>query len=225
MKNTEYDAGLFLHDTQKLICDDSPKIVAMLPQQLDVIVENDIWKRWPNGSGRPFETFAQAALAPQPWGLGLGQFNQWIRPSQLDALCTGWDRVRLALRPVVGELSQQVAKPGRPKKPKPWEEKGADRPHLRGKRSSDDPEYLLRRLKAVAPEVYAEWESGKYASVRAAAIAGGVVNPKRGGRPLKSEEDPVEMVKRYWLRADSEQRATIRTWMRTKEATEATEAT
>lgn len=222
MKSTEYDAGLFLQDTQKLICDDSPKIVAMLPQQLDVIVENDIWKRWPNGSGRPFETFAQAALAPQPWGLGLGQFNQWIRPSQLDALCTGWDRVRLALRPVVGELSQQAAKQGRPKKPKPGEGKPFGR--MVFAKQGESPEYLLRRLKADAPEVYAEWESGKYASVRAAAIAGGIVNPKRGGRPLKKEEDPVEMVKRYWLRADSEQRANIRTWMRTKEARDGTDA-
>ena len=118
--------------------------------------------------------------------------------------------------------TQREAKRGRPKKPKPGEGKPFGRTVFAER--GESPEYLLRRLKADAPEVYAEWESGKYASVRAAAIAGGIVIPKRGGRPLKKEEDPVEMVKRYWLRADSEQRANIRTWMRTKEAADGTDA-
>lgn len=211
------NAKAYLRQTQELVAKSSPEVVAMLPQRLDEIRRSELFRQWSRGDGSRFETFQECVEAQQPHGLGLGQSKQWITPFQVYHLCDGFSELQLALRPfVVGRLPAMGGHGG--------SRRGAavqgDNITLNGRGTGE--EYLLRRLKKHDAEhrtdFAGKWARGEYRSVRKAAIAAGIVTPKTGGRPLKKHEDPVEMVKRYWLRAGKRQRCAIRKWLRTKEA-------
>lgn len=210
------NAKAYLRHTQQLVAKASPEVVAMLPQHLDEIRRSELYRQWSRADGRKFETFQECIEAQQPHGIGLGQYKQWITPFQVYHLCDGFSDLQLALRPFVVDRLPAMPKRG---------EIGRGRNRSYNVTSIDrgnGEEYLLRRLKRIDAErgtdFAAKWAAGHYASVRKAAIAAGIVKPKTGGRPLKRDEDPVAMVKRYWLRASKKQRVEIRSWMRTKEA-------
>jgi hypothetical protein len=209
------NAKAYLRHTQELVAKASPEVVAMLPQHLDEIRRSELYLQWEKGDGSAFETFQECVEAQQPHGIGLGQYKQWITPFQVYHLCDGYSELQLALRPfVVSRLPE--AKMGRPKK----SESLSNRKTLQGGGTGE--EYLLRVMKKKdakdGTDFAGKWARGEYSSVRKAAIAAGIVTPKTGGRPLKKDEDPVEMVKRYWMKATKRQRDEIRKWLRTGEA-------
>lgn len=209
------NAKAYLRQTQELVARSSPEVVAMLPQRLDEIRRSELFRQWSRGDGSRFETFQECVEAQQPHGLGLGQSKQWITPFQVYHLCDGFSELQLALRPFVVERLPAMANRGGARA------KGqTDNVSLNGHGNGE--EYLLRRLKKHdakhRTDFAGKWARGEYRSVRKAAIAAGIVTPKTGGRPLKKDEDPVEMVKRYWLRSSKRQRAAIRSWLRSKEA-------
>lgn len=210
------NAKAYLRQTQELVAKSSPEVVAMLPQRLDEIRRSELFRQWSRGDGSRFETFQECVEAQQPHGLGLGQSKQWITPFQVYHLCDGFSELQLALRPFVVDRLPAVGKTGRPA----GNVDNVKVSHAGG----NGEEYLLRRLKKHDKEHRTDfagrWARGEFKSVRKAAIAAGIVTPKTGGRPLKKDEDPVEMVKRYWLRASKRQRVAIRNWLRTKEATD-----
>jgi len=216
------NAKAYLRHTQQLVAKASPEVVAMLPQHLDEIRRSELYRQWVRGDGTTFETFQECIEAQQPHGIGLGQYKQWITPFQVYHLCDGYADLQLALRPFVVDRLPAVGGHGGARSKAAA--KQVDNINLNGGGTGE--EYLLRRLKKhdaeYGTDFAAKWASGEYGSVRKAAIAAGIVTPKTGGRPLKKDEDPVEMVKRYWLRANRLQRDSIRKWMRTKEATHAT---
>lgn len=131
-------------------------------------------------------------------------------------LCDGFSELQLALRPFVVDRLPAMANRG---------EIGRGRNRSDNITSNDrgtGEEYLLRRLKKIDAErgtdFAAKWARGDFASVRMAAIAAGIVKPKTGGRPFKKDEDPVEMIKRFWARCDKSQKAKVRAWMRSADA-------
>ena len=211
------NAKAYLRHTQQLVAKASPEVVAMLPQHLDEIRRSELYRQWRRSDGGKFETFQECVEAQQPHGLGLGQYRQWITPFQVYHLCDGYADLQKALRPFVLDRLPAMGANGRPKKG------DAGNPdNVRVSQFGNGEEYLLRRLKKHdaqhGTEFAVKWARGEYKSVRKAEIAAGIVTPKTGGRPLKKDEDPVEMVKRYWARATGRQRSQIRVWLRSKEA-------
>jgi hypothetical protein len=217
-KKERLNAAVCLEQVQDLVAKSSPELVAMLPQRLEEIFNQELYKEWSSAAGKPFESFVEALEAPQPWGIGIGQHSQQVSPFLVYHLCDGYSDLQKALRPFVLERVPAMASKGGDRRSKNRNQ--SDNITLKDRGTGE--EYLLRRLKKHdaehGTEFAAKWARGEYASVRKAAIAAGIVKPKTGGRPLKKDEDPVAMVKRYWLRSTSGQRKTIRSWLRSKEA-------
>lgn len=213
-KKERLNAAACLEQVQDLVAKSSPELVAMLPQRLEEIFDQELYREWSSAAGKPFDSFVEALEAPQPWGIGIGQHSQQVSPFLVYHLCDGYSDLQRALRPFVLERVPAIGDGGRPKK-------NLDNVKV-SHNGGNGEEYLLRRLKKHdaehGTEFAAKWASGEYASVRKAAIAAGIVKPKTGGRPLKKDEDPVAMVKRYWLRSTSSQRKRIRSWLQSKEA-------
>ena len=65
-----------------------------------------------------------------------------------------------------------------------------------------DPTYLARRMMRDAPEIFAQLEAGKFPSVRAAAIAAGIVKVPT----------PLEVAKRAWAKLGAEDRREFARW-------------
>ena len=213
------NAKAYLLHTQELVAKASPDVVAMLPQHLDEIRRSELYLQWKKGDGSAFKTFHECVEAQQPHGIGLGQYKQWITPFQVYHLCDGYSDLQLALRPFVVDRLPAMGGHG---------EYGKGRlrvDNVNSKGGGNGEEYLLRRLKTQdaknGTDFAGKWARGEYSSIRKAAIAAGIVTPKTGGRPLKKDEDPVEMVKRYWMQATKKQRDEIKKWMRTGEAKQA----
>lgn len=210
------NAKAYLRHTQELVAKASPEVVAMLPQHLDEIRRSELYLQWERGDGSAFETFQECVEAQQPHGIGLGQYKQWITPFQVYHLCDGYSDLQLALRPFVVDRLPAMGRHGQ-------YGKGRLRvDNINSNGGGTGEEYLLRRLKTKdandGTDFAGKWARGEYSSVRKAAIAAGIVTPKTGGRPLKKDEDAVEMVKRYWIKATKKQRDEIKKWMRTGEA-------
>jgi len=210
------NAKAYLRHTQQLVAKASPEVVSMLPQHLDEIRRSELYRQWRRSDGGIFETFQECVEAQQPHGLGLGQYRQWITPFQVYHLCDGYSDLQKALRPFVLDRLPAMGAKGTNQ----HNRRGVD--NVKSTTGGNGEEYLLRRLKKHdaqhGTEFAAKWARGEYKSVRKAAIAAGIVTPKTGGRPLKKDEDPVEMVKRYWARATGRQRSQIRMWLRSNEA-------
>ena len=212
------NAKAYLRHTQELVAKASPEVVAMLPQHLDEIRRSELYLQWEKGDGSAFETFQECVEAQQPHGIGLGQYKQWITPFQVYHLCDGYSDLQLALRPFVVDRLPAVGNHGGDRR-----SSARNQASVRSlKTAGEGEEYLLRRLKTEdakhGTDFAGKWARGEYSSVRKAAIAAGIVTPKTGGRPLKKDEDAVEMVKRYWIKATKKQRDEIKKWMRTGEA-------
>lgn len=214
MSTQNLNAASYLKHTQELVSKASPDIVAMLPQRLNDILREKLYLQWRRGNGEYFADFAEAVTTPQPYGLGLGQYKQWITPFHLYHLCDGFSEVQVALRPVVLERLPAIGRSGRPTG------NLSNGRVLQG--GGNGEEYLLRRLKKHDAEngtaFAADWAAGRFVSVRRAALAAGIIKPLTGGRPKKAEEDPVAMIKKYWLQATKKQRREAMRWLRSKEA-------
>lgn len=205
------NASAVLKQTQDLVAKTSPEVVAMLPQRLDQIRSQELYLQWPKAGGGTFESFTECVSASQPYGLGLGQHKQWVTPLQVYHLCDGFCELQLALRPFVLERLPALGKHGTNQHRK----SGVD--NVNSTIGGNGEEYLLRRLKrqdAKNGTDYAQkWARGEIVSVRKAAIAAGIVTAKTGGRPLKKDEDPVAMIKKYWARCSGHQKRSVRSWL------------
>lgn len=201
-KKVGLNAGAFLEQTQRLISEKTPEVVAMLPQNLEEIRVNELWRQWPRGTGKPFESFTEAITAPQPYGLGLGQYHQWIRPFQVYHLCDGFRDLQMALRPVVVERLPAMRQGQR-----------TDLEHPSNGRklqaAGNGEEYLVRRLKAEdaknGTDFAGKWARGEYRSVRQAAIAAGIVKVTDSDKT----RSPLDRIRNYWNRAGVAERRAI----------------
>jgi hypothetical protein len=209
-KQSGLNASVVLSTTQRLIAEKTPQVVAMLPQQLEEIRVNELWRKWTRGNGEPFESFAEAMVARQPNGLGLGQYSQWIRPFQVYHLCDAFKDLQKELRHVVVETLPAAVKHGGARRGVGFQ---VDNVNLNG--GGNDKEYLLRKLKRHDAEhgtdFAAQWARGKFRSIRSAAIEAGIVEAKQKIKGEDSDRDrsPVDRVKMYWNRASVAERKAI----------------
>lgn len=132
-----------------------------LPKLVMKIGKGRLWTTIvPRGRG-PFVEFSDFATHPLPDGLGCGM-------KRLIALCKGNDQAVKFLEAQRGR-EQKAVESGRP----PKDEKRSNRTNIQT--SGTGAEYLLRRLAKTAPEFVDRYEAGEFPSVRAAAIAAGIV--------------------------------------------------
>lgn len=208
----QLNAKAVLKQTQDLVAKSSPEVVAMLPQRLDQIRAEKLYRQWPKAGGGTFESFHECVSASQPYGVGLGQHKQWVTPFQVYHLCDGFRDLQMALRQFVAETLPPLGKRGGARRGKGFQ---SDNVTLNDRGNGE--EYLLRRLKKHDAENGTDfakrWSKGKFASVRKAAIAAGIVAAKTGGRPLKKHEDPVAMIKKLWAKCSGPQKRSVRAWI------------
>jgi hypothetical protein len=204
MAKAKTNARSVLQHTQKLVSDG--KSTVDLPRELESIFREELYKEWTTSTGKRFGSFSEALTARQPYGLGIGQYHGWLTAMQAHALCQGRKELQLAIRPAVGSEVVDLPKNGRPKK-------GAENSdNVRVNAFGNSVEYLLAKLKRDAPAVFKEWQEGKHASVRRAAIAAGIIK-------VDSDKSrcPVDRIKMYWKRTTASQRAELLLWMKANE--------
>jgi hypothetical protein len=213
MKTKGLNPAAYLKQTQRLVSQTSAEVLATLPQTLNEILREEMYREWAGPNGMPFDSFSDFAKAQQPWGLGLGQHRQWVSPFLVYHICDGFSDVQLALRPVVVEKLPAMGTRGGARRGS-----GFQSDNVTVSDRGNGEEYLLRRLKKLdsgnGTDFAGAWARGEYASVRKAAIAAGIIRPKTGGRPLKKDEDPSDRVRMYWNRATKAQRKRIAAMIR-----------
>lgn len=203
------DAGKTLLYVQKLVSDG--KAVVDLPRTLDEIEKHDLWRQWATATGKPFKSFVEAVSAKQPYGLGIGQYHGWLTAIQTYELCSGYNRVRELLRPLIAHEVRPVSEHG-------GSREQVDNVKLTS--GGNSTEYLLGRMKREAandPKVAAAfqgWQDGKHSSVRSAAIAAGIIKVADSDR----DRCPVARIKMYWKRASKRQREELIAWLSSAEA-------
>lgn len=195
---------------QKLVSDG--KATCDLPRELNDIYKDEDWKEWTDSKGQPFKDFVSALTARQPYGLGLGQFHDWINAAQLWTLCTGYPQLRKTVLPLAAGQVKAIADHGAIGK---------------GRSSRDDiiiskaqgtsAEYLLGRIKRDRPDILKRLESGELTSIRKAAIAAGIVKVKDSDR----DRSPVDRIKMYWKRATESEKQELIEWLTVAEKNQA----
>ena len=131
-----------------------------LPSIVVEICDTEAWKTCKDRNGKTFTNFTDMIAAELPEGLG-------ITVKKLRKLVAG----TVADRPLavaVGEEQGQTVTPGRPNP-----ENRSNGTNLQT--SGNGSEYLLRRLSRMDGDWLARYEAGEFKSVRAAAIAAGIV--------------------------------------------------
>lgn len=202
-KDPNLKPDAFLDSAQRLISTGLAHAINQLPQLLDKIRVNEMWRHWRRGNGEPFASFTDALVCRQPHGLGMGQYQSWVRPFQAYHLCDGYPELQAALRPMVAEAAVAIGRQGGARKG------GVQPDNIRLTSYGTGEEYLLARLKRHDAEngtdYVGEWARGERASIRAAAIAAGIVKPKESdlGR------SPIRRIAMYWNRATAAERKVI----------------
>lgn len=199
MATKKVDPKVTRDSTQKMVGHKAQETTLVLPNRLEYILEKKIWKDLERADGERFTSFSEFLTDNQPYGLGIGQYNHFFNLDQLQAICKN----RRALSSALAQA----------------------RPNNRGKRNDlvynvnqvndkakkgNSREYLLRRLEKEAPEIHERWIAGEFKSVRAAAIAAGIIKD--------DSHNALRWLKSNWKKATKKQRDEFRKWLRTKEA-------
>lgn len=153
-----------------------------LPKLVMKIGKGRLWTTIePRGRG-PFVEFSDFATHPLPDGLGCDM-------KRLIALCKGNDQAVKFLEAQRGREQKEAVRKG----PKPKGDSLSDKESLSQGTGSA---YLLRRLSRMDGDWLARYEAGEFPSVRAAAIAAGVVKVPTG----------LDRLRTAWKKATPEER-------------------
>lgn len=159
--------------------------VADLQSRLTDFQQQQYFAKLADRDGVAFGTWEDFVQYPEPYGLGM-------RADIVAAIMTERDKRKL-LRDVV-EAVPPLAKHGGDRVSG---EQGDNVTLLaRGNSAS----YLIAKLKRDAPEIAERLAAGEFRSVRAAALAAGIVKPPR----------PLVELRRWWERASVDERETFR---------------
>jgi len=195
--------------------------ISTLPELMNAILKADGWKRLIRPiDKRAFEnrTIADWILG-EPWS-GLG-FPDWAtlygileHNLLVGAECIA--RLRAAGAPARDIAEQQFQVNAATTRPDAPTKADAGATGGRGHKATDnirsftvlreygtDPVYLARRLKRDAAQVFAAFQRGEYRSVRAAAIAAGLLR----------EKTPLDQLRHWWRKAPEADRRAFRIWI------------
>jgi hypothetical protein len=152
-------------------------LVQILPAKIETFIERRTWEGVNNGvSGEPFQSFYECATTRIPHGLGFDgeckrlTYQEVVRYCELQR-----SDVAAMMRNEVPELAGHGGIRGQ-----------VDNVNL--PKGGNDPTYLVRRMKRDAPEIAQALAGGEFRSVRAAAIAAGIVKVPT----------PFEQVMKLW---------------------------
>ena len=142
-------------------------LVQILPAKIEAFIERRTWECVHNGvTGKPFESFYECATTRIPHGLGFDGKDRRLDYGSVISYC---ELQRSDVAAMMRNEIPALAVQGRPKEA---DHKG-DNVTFRGR--GNDPTYLVRRLKRDHPEIAAALAAGEFRSVRAAAIAAGII--------------------------------------------------
>ena len=155
--------------------------VRHLKYDLLAFKKEDRWKQLTYDKGKRFHSWEEYVQTPEPDGLGISResVKAILEIAKDDAL--------------IGEVLNLRPKAGRPPKE---EENHSDRRVKYGENSG----YLTARLKRDHPKIAKALAKGKYPSVRAAAIAAGIVKVK----------SPLKQLYHWWNKTSIEDRETFK---------------
>ncbi len=155
-------------------------LVQILPAKIETFIERRTWEGVNNGvSGEPFQSFYECATTRIPHGLGFDGECKRLTYQEVVRYC---ELQRSDVAAMMRNEVPELAVSGRPKK---GGSRKVDNINLKG---GTDPTYLVRRMKRDAPEIAQALADGEFRSVRAAAIAAGIVKVPT----------PFEQVMKLW---------------------------
>jgi hypothetical protein len=204
MSNVNYEVlqkRLFdrLHRTGEEIKNDFPNI-------LRACVESKAWEQFTRPDGKPFKSLGDWLVYSFPNGCSMGQSENSISYEDALQLCKGERNKDLHAMLVKHRPSKTGGRRGRPTKEQGKSLQSNDLPE---QKLGNSRAYIEQRLQRDHPDVFKEYVSGAIKSARQAGIKAGFI---------KDTHDPLMRLKAYWKKADSEQRAAFKAWLRTKEA-------
>lgn len=206
----ELNAKSMLESTQK--CVSNGKATVDLPRNLEEIRQGELWRQWRSASGQVFETFEAAITAPQPYGLGIGQYHGWLTGGQVWSLCKGFAELRKAVLPIAIDDRAPVATHGG--------NRAQEYNVILKKQQGNSADYLLGlmkreaqsgKTKAIRERVQTALDrlrKGELTSIHKAAVAAGVIKPKDSD----ALRNPLDRMKMYWKRATKKQRNDFILW-------------
>lgn len=112
MKEKKLNVDAVWENTQKIVSGVAAGTVVDLPRELDNIRKHGVWKLRRKGDGKSYESFAEAMVDQQPYGLGLGQYHGWIRPFQVHEICDGFAELQKEIRVAATLSARPVAENG-----------------------------------------------------------------------------------------------------------------
>jgi len=164
------------------------ELTQVLPNQLEAIIDRGAWEGRERKDGDAFGSFYELATSPLWHGLGFTGEAKTLSYEDAVRYC----KVR---HPKIAQKLQAeapaVAKTGRP-------EKGSQRPPL--PKGSNNAVRLTARLKRHHPDIAERLAAGEFKSVRAAAIAAGIVTPPT----------PLDRLRTAWRKASADERQQFR---------------
>ena len=217
MKEKKLNVDAVWENTQKIVSGVAAGTVVDLPRELDNIRKHGVWKSRRKGDGKSYESFAEAMVDQQPYGLGLGQYHGWIRPFQVHEICDGFDELQKEIR-VAATLS------ARPVAERQLGTHGGKAGPGRGKKTSDN----ITRLRGTSAEyrlsrmVRDSQDESKVGPERRKAVKDALAKYCRGEISINqafreayhkgdtdANRNEVDRIRMYWNRATVAQRRKI----------------
>lgn len=212
MKEKKLNVDAVWENTQKIVSGVAAGTVVDLPRELDNIRKHGVWKLRRKGDGKSYESFAEAMVDQQPYGLGLGQYHGWIRPFQVHEICDGFAELQKEIRIAATLSARPVAEHGRI---------GNGRPKSRGDNVTstfrgNSAEYRLSRM------VRDSQDESKVGPERRKAVKDALAKYCRGEISINqafreayhkgdtdANRNEVDRIRMYWNRATVAQRRKI----------------
>jgi|HubBroStandDraft_6_1064221.scaffolds.fasta_scaffold569210_2 hypothetical protein len=168
------------------------------PNLLRRAVETEAWSHFTNAEGKPYPGLVEWLHGGWPGGCMMGTGKDVLTIEEALKLTEGHPEVHRALTD-----NASKARVGKPKGPVALILKQLN--HRCGRSAV----VLGMRLREEHPDFYEKWERGEFKTLRAAAIAAGLV---------KSANVPLPRLKYFWSKAGKKDREAFRKWMDSKEA-------
>ena len=152
---------------QSCLYEGTESLFKVFPLAIKRIINGKLWMERNDRDGKPFTSFEKFALAPLWHGLEIKSMSRLVEYVKEDA-----EVVKMVEREMEGLKDDADNSPG----PGRGHKKHVDNINVfNDAKGGTSAEYLLRRLKRDAPEIADDYIEGKFKSVRAAAIAAGIV--------------------------------------------------
>jgi hypothetical protein len=169
------------------------------PNILRKAVETAAWQHFTNAEGKPYSSLVEWLHGGWPGGCMMGAGQDVLTFEEALKLTEGHPEVHRV-------LAENASKARTKEKAKGPVALVLTQLNHRSSRSSV---VLGMRLLEEYPDFYKKWQEGEFGSLRAAAIAAGLV---------KSQSLPLPRLKFFWKKAGKKEREAFQQWLKTEDA-------